>query len=313
MIDREAESRKEFETIAVKHGWDVTRGEGAGYYLSTFTRGVWEGWQVWQASRAGLESQLAQQKVGDDLKLAKAVGINYCAELAQEGRGWEVPAEPEPQYFETLIEAVTFLVNLPDRELQAQLAQARAELAEVKQAYSGLFNADASPRVEKAEAENKRLVEALRESLELDTFPVKCSHDEETWHCASCRYEWEKGVVSSRELRKAVLDSTPSPAPLMHMGHEICGAPVGTLTPFHAYCCVMSKGHEGEHQRGGDCIAHGEYIGEQCPQWPQCVTVEGESRRNFVSDPIPAPFCTVCGTPMEFKCAKCGLSPSPTY
>lgn len=52
----------------------------------------------------------------DDLDLAAALHINYCEDLAADGTPWEVAAEPEPSYFETLKEAIVFLVELGDPE-----------------------------------------------------------------------------------------------------------------------------------------------------------------------------------------------------
>lgn len=49
----------------------------------------------------------------EDLELAAALHINYCADLVDDGTPWEVPAEPEPSYFETLRGAIVFLWNLP--------------------------------------------------------------------------------------------------------------------------------------------------------------------------------------------------------
>jgi hypothetical protein len=45
------------------------------------------------------------------------------------------------------------------------------------------------------------------------------------------------------------------------------------------FACALPKGHEPSthpdaingHIRGGDCFAHGEYIGAQCPHWPKCI------------------------------------------
>lgn len=51
-----------------------------------------------------------------DMKLAKDLDINFCEELEAEGTPWEVPAEQEPQYFETLPEAIKFLVIMLKRE-----------------------------------------------------------------------------------------------------------------------------------------------------------------------------------------------------
>ena len=51
-----------------------------------------------------------------------------------------------------------------------------------------------------------------------------------------------------------------------------CGAPALAFIPRWgmSWACALPKGHEGEHQRGGTCFAHGQYVGEKCPQWPAC-------------------------------------------
>ena len=52
-----------------------------------------------------------------------------------------------------------------------------------------------------------------------------------------------------------------------------CGESAGHLVAGASYfACVLPKGHEGEHRRGGTCFAHGEYVGNQCPEWPKCIT-----------------------------------------
>lgn len=48
----------------------------------------------------------------DILRDLDFVGIHFDAELATEGTGWEVAAEPEPRYFETLREALSFWNSL---------------------------------------------------------------------------------------------------------------------------------------------------------------------------------------------------------
>ena len=50
-----------------------------------------------------------------------------------------------------------------------------------------------------------------------------------------------------------------------------CGEPAGHLIAGASwFACVLPKGHSGEHQRGGNCFKHGEYVGNQCPHWPNC-------------------------------------------
>lgn len=55
-----------------------------------------------------------------------------------------------------------------------------------------------------------------------------------------------------------------------------CGKAAASLTPFTAFACVLEDGHEGECTPGGNCVAHGLYVGEpnvppQCPRWPLCA------------------------------------------
>jgi len=54
---------------------------------------------------------------------------------------------------------------------------------------------------------------------------------------------------------------------------EKCGAPAAPFIPRRgmSWACVLPKGHDGEHLRGGSCFKHGEYIGENCPKWPDCT------------------------------------------
>ena len=63
------------------------------------------------------------QPTNDQLELAKALHIEYCYDLVIEGAPWEVPTEEAPQYFETLKEAIVFLVNLGEPKQRAGAAQ----------------------------------------------------------------------------------------------------------------------------------------------------------------------------------------------
>lgn len=68
-------------------------------------------------------------------EFSKIFGITFDEELAREGYGYEVPAEPEPQCFETFTEAVKFAYKLVNKEcdkldlLVASLTKERDELA----------------------------------------------------------------------------------------------------------------------------------------------------------------------------------------
>jgi hypothetical protein len=98
-----------------------------------------------ETARLKARAEAAEEAImTDDLELAKVLHINYCQDLADSGESaWEVPAEPEPSYFDNLQDAIVFLVSLPN----AETARLRAELE----------------RAGKAEAEGDGLREALRE------------------------------------------------------------------------------------------------------------------------------------------------------
>lgn len=78
----------------------------------------------------------------------------------------------------------------------------------------------------------------------------------------------------------ALLEATPVPV-------EKCGEPTASFIPRWGmyFLCVLPKGHEGEHKRGGICFKHGEYVGEKCPQWPDCSTAVSTEN----SAPVSAP------------------------
>lgn len=77
-------------------------------------------------------------------------------------------------------------------------------------------------------------------------------------------------------------------ANLMPACGEKCGASVALLISRWgmSFACVLPKGHEGEHQQGGTCFKHGEYVGEKCPQWPRCML---NAAIASVTSPPPAP------------------------
>ena len=57
-----------------------------------------------------------------------------------------------------------------------------------------------------------------------------------------------------------------------------CGKAAGALIPRLGmyYACVLEPNHEGDCQRGGTCFKHGDYVGELCPHWPDCMPPLGE-------------------------------------
>lgn len=52
-----------------------------------------------------------------------------------------------------------------------------------------------------------------------------------------------------------------------------CGERAEALNPRLGlyYACVLPKGHDGDHQKGGTCLKHGAYVGDKCPSWPWCA------------------------------------------
>jgi len=84
---------------------------------------------------------------------AKSIHINYCDDLVADGMPWEVPAEPEPQYFETFSEALKFRDELAERELREakKLAEDRAKSYQAMSA---------------SEFELRRELREMREALE---------------------------------------------------------------------------------------------------------------------------------------------------
>lgn len=85
----------------------------------------------------------------------------------------------------------------------------------------------------------------------------------------------------SQEQRKAlqsVLFWLSAPA---RVQPAICGQRVklisAGLSPVFSVC-VLKLGHEGPCQSGGTCVEHGPYVGERCPQWPDCVIGAATSR-----------------------------------
>jgi hypothetical protein len=65
------------------------------------------------------EAELATAKQEREA-IMKSLGIILDPDLDAEGSGYEVPAEPEPDYFETLLEAVQFWAKLFEGEINKQ-------------------------------------------------------------------------------------------------------------------------------------------------------------------------------------------------
>lgn len=93
---------------------------------------------------------------------------------------------------------------------------------------------------------------------------------------------------------------------------EKCGERAQAFIPRWgmSWACVLPKGHGGEHQRGGTCFAHGDYVGERCPSWPSCV--EGAAPAPPPPDVIQAGYATLRDVVSAFlKLADVRLDTSP--
>lgn len=58
----------------------------------------------------------------------------------------------------------------------------------------------------------------------------------------------------------------------------LCGKHAASFIPRWGqyFSCVLPPEHDGECRPGGECVAHGPYVGEpnvppQCPKWPACL------------------------------------------
>lgn len=51
-----------------------------------------------------------------------------------------------------------------------------------------------------------------------------------------------------------------------------CGKRAKALVPRLGmyYACVLPQNHEGPCAHGGQCFKHGSYVGDKCPEWPNC-------------------------------------------
>jgi hypothetical protein len=51
-----------------------------------------------------------------------------------------------------------------------------------------------------------------------------------------------------------------------------CGKPAKAMIPRWGmyFACVLPQNHEGPCAHGGTCFKHGPYVGDKCPQWPNC-------------------------------------------
>jgi hypothetical protein len=70
-----------------------------------------------------------------------------------------------------------------------------------------------------------------------------------------------------------------------------CGKPAASFIPRlgMSFACVRDLGHEGDCQQGGTCFKHGSYIGQQCPQWPSCISETIEPQWTYIrsDDDLP--------------------------
>ncbi len=85
--------------------------------------------------RAELKVDVQEKEIAalkEEREAIKAsLGIDYSDDLGEEGNGYEVPAEPGPQYFETLPKAVHFVVKL-NNQADDELMALRSRIAELE-------------------------------------------------------------------------------------------------------------------------------------------------------------------------------------
>lgn len=76
----------------------------------------------------------------------------------------------------------------------------------------------------------------------------------------------------------------PSPAPK-------CGKPAESMIPRWgmSWACMLEPGHEGDCRGGGNCFKHGEYVGPQCPQWPDCAKPPFTAQQIESMKAVPSP------------------------
>lgn len=131
----------------------------------------------------------------------------------------------------------------------------------------------------------------------------QCTHDhlDEDGICRKCGDD-RRGSIGS------------IPASVSGQGPVKCGQPAAPFIPRWgmSFACVLPKGHEGEHKRGGNCFKHGEYVGEECPKWPGCIPdyatpialqteVPSES-----GQPRKRCYCIMPEPSRGRKCKRCG-------
>lgn len=53
-----------------------------------------------------------------------------------------------------------------------------------------------------------------------------------------------------------------------------CGKRAKALIPRMGiyFACVLPLNHAGPCASGGNCFKHGPYVGDKCPEWPNCET-----------------------------------------
>jgi hypothetical protein len=68
-----------------------------------------------------------------------------------------------------------------------------------------------------------------------------------------------------------------------------CGQPAKALIPRWGmyFACVLPNGHKGDHQPGGTCFRHGDYVGDKCPQWPNCEADPPSPPRRMAGQSMP--------------------------
>lgn len=86
--------------------------------------------------------------------------------------------------------------------------------------------------------------------------------------------DWQGTPYAVVPLYRAALSASTTGAGTHEKwnGKLRCGKPAGHLIAGASwFSCVLPPNHEGECKRGGTCFKHGDYVGDKCPQWPNCL------------------------------------------
>lgn len=67
-----------------------------------------------------------------------------------------------------------------------------------------------------------------------------------------------------------------------------CNKPAKPFVPRWgiSFACVLPQNHEGPCAHGGTCYKHGPYVGDKCPEWPNCTPPTSPTVEQFDNEVI---------------------------